>query len=202
MNSPTPERSVAATRAIRATKRLGFGGDAGAGVVFFGGLRQRTAPSGDIRLTTTFAAESAVINLDAGLIVEIVAGALLVFGRDSILSGKRMEDGKDQRPLGAQARAESRITQHRGAKSGLLADGLRRSRITGNTTRARCTILPPTTRNVFIALEAKRGISYLGLGEATDAVIALAVQTAIDAAMSARARDPEPGEIEAARVGR
>lgn len=201
MNEPSAKRSVAATRAVNSAKRKGFGKETESNTVFFGGTKEVTSKAtGDTKVQTTFAAEAFEIDLHAGVFAEIVGNALLVFARDSILTGVKMEDGQAQKRLKARAAAEERLTPFRGAKSGVLADGLRRGQVTGSTVRARTVIQPPTNRNVVIAKEAKRGNTYLGLGSATDDVIRLAVQTAIDAALESKLKAPEPEPTDAKKV--
>lgn len=201
MSEPSPKRSVAATRAVNKAKRKGYGKDTESNTVFFAGVQERESPStGDIKLTTTIAAEAFEVDLHAGTLADVVSHALLAFGYDSILSGKRMEDGEAQPPLKARAAAAQRITPFRGARTGELAMKLRRTRLTGTTVRAKTTILPPTNRNVYLAQEAKRGNSFIGLGSATDEVIKAAVQVTIDAALQGKLREQNPDELESKKA--
>lgn len=201
MTAPSPKRSVAATRAVNTAKRKGFGKDTESNTVFFAGVTERESPAtGDIKVTTTLAAEAFEIDMHAGTLADVVSHALLAHAYGSILTGVRMEDGEQQPPLKSRAAAESRITPHRGAKTGELASKIRRTKMTGTTVRARTTILPPTNRNVYLAAEARRGNTFLGLGEATDEVIREAVQVSIDAALAGKLRDQNPDELESKKA--
>lgn len=112
-------------------------------------------------------------SLDAGLLVDALTSSLLVLYRDGIMSGQR-PDGTgaqpDLRPRAAAAKG--RRSQNRGHRTGFLADNLRRSKITGSTTKATSRILPPTSRNVYIASEAKNGVSFFSVQGTAAQVIA------------------------------
>ena len=124
--------------------------------------------------------------------------ALLIYWRNTILSGTKPDGSGDQVPLSqatiAQTGAGGRLTGYRGAATGTMADNLRRSAITGTTTRAKCTISTPTNRNAFVAQQQAKGIRFIKLGGETDEVIRLAVQQWLDAAIAdqVRAANPEP----------
>jgi hypothetical protein len=125
----------------------------------------------------------------------VASHALLVYWRNTILSGSKPDGSGDQVKLSQATMARGdRLTPFRGAASGVLGDGLRRSAITGTTTRAKCTIQPPTNRNVFIAGELRRNIKYLALGGEADEVIRLAVQEWLSAAIESKARDSDKSE--------
>ncbi|MBL9105179.1 MAG: hypothetical protein JNL82_29810 [Myxococcales bacterium] len=125
-------------------------------------------------LTTAFVAGSDwSYDLDAGLLVDALRTALLVLFRQGILEGQK-PDG-----TGAQPRLTERVANRpgrkgktRGYNTGYFADNLRASKITGSTTAAQSRILPPTNRNVYIANEAKRGISFFTVQGTAAQVIA------------------------------
>ena len=197
----TPGQSVAASRIVRKAKRRGFGKDAGDGIVFFGGVDKRTTKGGKDKLTLNLVAQAFAINVTADVPVDVVSHALLVYWRNTILTGNRPDGSGAQIALSQATMARGdRLTPHRGAASGVLADGLRRSAITGTTTRAKCVIQPPTQRNVFIAGELARNIQYIGLGGEADEVVRLAVQEWLSAAIEDKAREASTAEITARKA--
>lgn len=199
----TPGQSVAATRLVRKAKRRGFGKDAGDGIVFFGGVDKRTTKGGKDNITLNLVAQAFKINVTADVPVDVVSHALLIYWRNTILSGHRPDGSGAQVALSRASMARGdRLTPFRGAASGVLADGLRRSAVTGTTTRAKCTIQPPTNRNVFIAGELARNIRYLGLGGEADEVIRLAVQQWLSAAIEDKAREADKTELTASKADR
>ena len=125
-------------------------------------------------LSTTFASGSTwSFSLDAGLLVDALSTALLVFFRQGIMSGQKPDGTGGQPPLPEKVAAQKgRKSRFRGYKTGHLADHLRRGRITGSTTKAQSRILPPTNRNGYIAGEAKRGVSFFAVTGAAAEVIA------------------------------
>ena len=194
----TPGQSVAATRLVRRARRKGFGAGATDGIVFFAGAERRKTPGGKNKLTCSFVATAFSISVTADTIVDIVSHALLIYWRNTILSGTKPDGSGDQVPLSqatiAMTGAGGRLTPWRGAASGEMADNLRRTAISGSTTKARCTISTPTNRNAFIAQQQQKGIRFIKLGGEADEVIRLAVQQWLDAAIAdqVRAANPEP----------
>ena len=99
-----------------------------------------------------------VVDLRADVLVDAMSRALLQHHRDAILAGQRPDGGGPQAKLGARAAAiAGRLTPHRGARSGHLADELRRTAITGTTASASTRIEPPGDRVVYVRSEAKLG---------------------------------------------
>lgn len=200
----TPTQSVAASRLVRKAKRRGFGKDAGDGVVFFAGAERRQTKGGKNKLTCSFVAQALTINVTADTIVDVASHALLVYWRNTILSGTKPDGSGDQVPLSqatiAQTGAGGRLTPYRGAASGSMADNLRRSAITGTTTRAKCTIQTPTNRNAFVAQQAAKGIRFIKLGGEADQVIQLAVQQWLSAAIEDKAREADKTELTAKKA--
>lgn len=198
----TPGQSVAATRLVSKAKRKGFGAHAGDGVVFFAGAERRKTAGGKNKLTCSFVAQAFTITSDT--IVDVVSHALLVYWRSTILEGWKPDGSGPQVPLSqatiAQVGGGGRLTPYRGAASGFMADHIRRSVITGTTTKAKCTIQLPTSRNVFAAQQAAKGIKFLGLGGEVDEVIRLAVQQWLSAAIEDKAREANPAELTAAKA--
>lgn len=130
-------------------------------------------------LSTTFASGSNwSFSLDAGLLVDAISVALLVFYRQGIMSGEKPDGTGSQLELPEKvAEQKGRKSKFRGYRTGFLADNLRRGRITGSTTKATARILPPTSRNVYIAGEAKRGVSFFSVqGAAADVITAVVDQ--------------------------
>lgn len=200
----TPGQSVAATRLVKKAKRKGFGAHAGDGVVFFAGAERRQTKGGKNKLTCSFVAQAFTINVTSDTIVDVASHALLVYWRNTILSGTKPDGSGDQVPLSqatiAQVGGGGRLTPYRGAATGSMADNLRRSAITGTTTRAKCTIQLPTNRNVFAAQQAAKGIKFIGLGSEADEVIRVAVQQWLSAAIEDKAREARPEELTAAKA--
>jgi hypothetical protein len=121
-----------------------------------------------------------IVDIDARAIVDVARRVVLRETRENIAEGKR-PDGGPQRPLSKRHEADpNRVSPHRGYRTGVLADELRSSPIKGDTSRASARVLPPTSRNVFIAMEAKRGVEYLGMSPAIDAEVIKAVDQAIE----------------------
>lgn len=195
----TPGQSVAATKLVRKAKRRGYGKDAGDGVVFWAGADRRKTPGGKNKLTISIVAVAKTINVTADTIVDVVSHGLLVYWRNTILSGTKPDGSGDQVPLSqatiAQTGDGGRLTPYRGAASGAMADNLRRSPVSGTTTRAKCTITTPTNRNAFVAQQAAKGIRFIKLGGEADEVIRLAVQQWLDAALADQAREADKTEL-------
>lgn len=146
-----------------------------AGTILVGEQSTKTTAKHKRRgLSTTFASGSTwSFSLDAGLLVDALSTALLVFYRQAIMSGEKPDGSGAQPPLPAKvAEQKGRKSKFRGFKTGQFADNIRRGRITGSTTKASTRILPPTNRNVYIAGEAKRGVSFFSVQGAAAEVIA------------------------------
>ena len=134
------------------------------------------------------------ISLDARVLVDIARRVILTVTRDHIAEGRR-PDGGPQRPLSAaRAAAPGRAGPHRGYKTGHLADELRAKPIKGDHNAASSEVLPPTDRNVFVALEAKRGVRYLGIGAEARAKIGEAVTARLAAMLSGEVSTAKQGE--------
>ncbi len=200
----TPGQSVAATRLVKKAKRKGFGAHAGDGVVFFGGAERRQTKGGKNKLTCSFVATAFKINVSADTVADIVSHALLVFWRSTILEGWKPDGSGPQVPLSqatmAQVGGGGRLTKYRGAASGFMADTLRRSSITGTTTKARCSIAVDPRRNVFVAQQAAKGVRFTKLGGEVDEVIRQAVQSWLSAAVADQAREANPAELTASKA--
>jgi hypothetical protein len=125
-------------------------------------------------LSTTFAAGANWdFSLDAGLLVDALTSSLLVLYRGAIIAGEKPDGSGSQPPIKEQAsKVKDRKSGNRGHRTGFLADNIRRGKITGSTTKASSRILPPTSRNVFIAAEAKRGVSFFSVQGTAAQVIA------------------------------
>jgi hypothetical protein len=98
------------------------------------------------------------IALRADVLVDGMSRAVLTHTREAILAGQRPDGGGPQAKLGARAAAiPGRLTPHRGARTGTLADGLKRTAITGSTSSASTRIEPPGERVVYVRKEATLG---------------------------------------------
>lgn len=139
-----------------------------------------------------------VMLIDAAAIVDAARRAILPVARDLILEGRR-PDGGPQRPLSAARAAEpGRVSQHRGVKSGHMADELQATPITGDTRQAQSFVQVPPNRNVFVGMEAKRGIRYLAIGPAHAEAAQRAVSETVRAMTEGRLVDTEQGAPTAA----
>lgn len=107
------------------------------------------------------------MDLDPAILVDRMTRAVLQHTREAILEGKRPDGGGPQKALSKQALAADRQSPHRGYRSGVLADGIKRSKIKRSGTKATSTIVPPPSRNAYLAQERKRGINLLTLAGAS-----------------------------------
>lgn len=137
-----------------------------------------------------------VIDFDARALVDAGRRAIIVELREQIMEGVA-PDGSPQPPLSRRAALQPRESQHRGYKTGELADGLRATPIKGDADAASSTILPPTNRNVVLAKEAERGHLYLEMGPRTEAAAMRAIDEAMDAMLDGRKVEMDQGEPQA-----
>jgi len=153
-----------------------------AGAVLFAGSERRGSESGrDGALTVSLVAKEVGIEIRADALLDVVRVQLLEKFRLDIMEGRRPDTGGPQKPLPEKrAEAKNRKSPYRGYATGGLADGLRSPRMTGTTASARARILPPTSRNVYIAGEAKRGVFFLLLGPAHEQLMQEATDVFID----------------------
>lgn len=130
-------------------------------------------------------------SLDAGLLVDALRTSLLNLYRQAIREGEKPDgSGKQPELTDAVKKQSGRASQVRGYKTGYFSDNIRASKITGSTVKAQSRILPPTSRNVFLAQELKRGIEYfstegiaqLVIADVTKAFIELGLENANRAA--------------------
>lgn len=170
-------QAVSAARLIKQAQRAGKVPKAvpHAGTILVGEQGTKTTAKHKRRgLSTTFVSGADWdFSLDAGLLVDALSSALLVHYRQSIMAGERPDGSGAQPPLTEKVAAQrDRRGKVRGFKTGVLADNIRRGKITGSTTKATARILPPTNRNVYIASEAKRGVSFFSVSGTAAVVIA------------------------------
>jgi hypothetical protein len=98
------------------------------------------------------------LNIDARHLVNGMSQDLLTHHRASILTGQRPDGGGAQAALGLKAASQpGRLTQHRGAKTGRLADDMHRTAISGDSKHASTRLEPPGDRFVYVRKEAKHG---------------------------------------------
>lgn len=134
-----------------------------------------------------------VIDFDARALVDVGRRAILPVIREDIMEG-RAPDGSPQPPLSKRAALQPRESDHRGFKTGELADGLVATAIKGTETSASCTIRGPTNRNVVLGKEAKRGRFYIAMGPRAEAAAMEAIDGAVDAMLEGRKVEMEQGE--------
>lgn len=191
-----PNKAVKKARLTESEKAKKLAGDLPhAGVV----LVKETAKQnkkGKNSITSTFVGESDfAFNLDAGLLVDGITSALLVFYHDSIKEGSKPDGSGKHVPLTEKVKKDkSRRSQYRGYKTGFFAENIRRNKITGTTVKAQSRIVPPNNRNVFIAQEAKRGNYYFSIKGSASEVIEKATQEFIKGGIKNANRAPELGE--------
>jgi hypothetical protein len=176
-----------AERRVRELERKGRVDPASpAGAVLFAGTERRGSEAGrDGALTISLVAKEVGIEIRADALLDVVRVQLLQKFRIDITEGRRPDTGAPQKPLPeAKAEAKGRRSPHRGYATGVFADGLRSPKMTGTTANARSRILPPTTRNVYVATEAKRGVFFLLLGPSHERLMQDATDTFIDKAIA------------------
>ncbi|MCY0990638.1 hypothetical protein OV203_26075 [Nannocystis sp. ILAH1] len=144
------------------------------------------------------------LDLDPAILVDRVSRALLTHHREAILAGVRPDGGGQQKALSGRAlAAPGRQSDHRGYRTGFLADNLRRSKIQREGDQQASTrILPPPNRNVYLAQEAKRGVLLLTLsGRASEVAREAASEATADIVTGRRVRKDE-GEKAAKESGK
>ena len=120
------------------------------------------------------------IDLNPAIIADRMRRRSLEHHRDSLLEGVRPDGGGPQKPLGKRAlAAPNRQSEHRGYNTGVLADGLKSSKIKVSGNKATCTIVPPTNRNVYVAQERRRGVDLLTLAGKSGEVAREAAREAV-----------------------
>ena len=120
------------------------------------------------------------IDLEPTILVDRMSEALLRHLRESLLTGERPDGGGEQAPLSARAAAiPGRQSQHRGYRTGVLADELHRSAIKSDGRTASCTVAPPPSRNAYVAGERRRGRELLTLKGAAGEAVAAAARAAV-----------------------
>lgn len=143
------------------------------------------------------------INLDPAHLVDAMRRAAIARIREAILAGQRPDGGGAQKALSRRALADpDRDSSYRGYKTGELADGVRATAIKTTGTTARSTVLPPTSRTVYVAGEMQRGVVLItGAGAVGEAAAAAARETGaamargakiITAPAEVKAKDAEP----------
>ena len=124
----------------------------------------------------SFEAGQLAVDVDARGLVDAIGTALLLDHRQTVMDGLRPDKGGAQKPIGPRARRRAgRLSDRRGVATGELADGLRRTKITGDAGAASTFVAVPPSRNAFAGQEAARGIRYLSTGGRKADVIRRAV---------------------------
>lgn len=130
------------------------------------------------------AEDSWAYTVRADTILGSVSWQLLKHYRQSVIAGVDPETGAPQPPL--KRLGPGRKSQHRGYKTGLFANTIRMTDVKGRTDLARVRILPDTRRNVFVSMEATRGVQYMAVeGRAAD-VISATVNEVLDCELEGR----------------
>ncbi len=141
------------------------------------------------------------IDLSAEHVCDAMRRQAIVDTREALIEGRRPDGKGAQKPLGARASSiPGRQSQHRGYKTGHLADHLRATKITGDSSRAKCRIVPPANRNVYVAQELSRGVALLTAAGAIGEGMRKAAARAVEAMCSGREVQTEDGEVEAEDV--
>lgn len=138
------------------------------------------------------------IDLDPAIPVHAMRVAIITSIRDSILAGERPDGKGAQKALGAKAAAvPGRQSPYRGYRTGVLADGIRSSRIKTSGTKASTKVMGPQNRNVYLAQEKKKGINYItGAGKVAIAAKEAALQV-MKEVLAGQAPKVDRGEEEA-----
>ena len=143
------------------------------------------------------------LDLDAAILVDRMTRALLTHHREAILSGQRPDGKGPQKPLSSQAlAAPGRQSDHRGYRTGVLADGLRRTKIEGDRQNATSRIVPPTNRNVYVANELRNGVSILTLAGKAGEVAREAAGEAVAEITTGKRIEKSKTELEADEAGK
>lgn len=138
------------------------------------------------------------LDLDAAILVDHMTRALLTHHREALLAGQRPDGRGPQKPLSQRALdAPGRQSDHRGYRTGVLADGLRRTKIEGDRQNATSRIVPPPNRNVYVATELKNGVSILTLAGKAGEVAREAAGEAVAEITTGRRIRKSKGEVEA-----
>jgi len=125
------------------------------------------------------------VDLDAAILVDRMSSAHLRHTRAAILAGERPDGGGPQDPLKPRTLAAGeRQSDHRGYKSGLLADELFRTAVESTGQEASCRILPPRSRHTYIGRERKLGRELLTTRGAAGAAVEAAAREAAAEMMS------------------
>lgn len=159
------------------------------------------ADTGDVEWGTRCVSAGFAIDLDAGILVDRMSAALLQHTREAILEGQRPDGGGEQTALSARAlAAPDRQSDNRGYRTGELADGLRRTAIESNGREASCRVLPPVSRNAYVARERKLGRELLTIRGAAGAVVEAAAREAVAEMVSGDEVAKNRGEVAAKDV--
>ena len=138
------------------------------------------------------------IDLDPTILVDRMSEALLRHLRESLLTGERPDGGGEQDALSPRAAAiPGRQSQHRGYRTGVLADELHRSAIKSDGRTASCTVAPPPSRNAYVAGERRRGRELLTLKGAAGEAVAAAARAAVAEMISGEPVEKDRGDMTA-----
>ncbi len=139
-----------------------------------------------------------VVDLSAEHIVDSMRRQAITDIRAAILEGRRPDGRGAQKALGAKALATpGRQSSFRGYRTGRLADSIKATRITGDTSKAKCRIVPPSDRNVYVAQELARGVALLTADGAIGEGMRRAASRTVEAMLTGREVLTEPAEVEA-----
>jgi hypothetical protein len=138
------------------------------------------------------------VDFDPVAIVDAMTRAAMAQIRSSILAGQRPDGKGAQKALSRQALADpDRESPHRAFNTGELADNIRRTPIKSTATGASSTVLPPTSRTVYVAKEKARGVVLLTTAGAVGEAAAAAAQEALAVIAEGRSISARPGEVRA-----
>ena len=174
-----------------------------AGVILIDERRTaRTAKHGRTGLSSTFVGQSDFsFSLDAGLLVDALSTALLAWYRDNIRAGEKPDGSGKQPELTPKVkRQQGRASQVRGYRTGFFANNIRRGKVTGSTVKAQTRIVPPPTRNVYVASEAKRGNSFFSVQGAASEIIQKVTSEFIEGGLENRNRASNTNEETSGKV--
>ena len=152
----------------------------------------------DLEWGSRVVAAGFAVDLDAAILIDAMSAAHLAHTRAAILGGERPDGGGAQDPLRARTLADpERQSEHRGYRTGLLADELRRTEIVSDRHTASCRILPPVARNAYVGRERKLGRELLTVRGAAGAAVVAAARAAAAEMVSGLEVGKNSGEVAA-----
>lgn len=167
-------------------------------VVVIPPMEPAPAGGGEDEWSFSMASIGLVLDLSAEHVVDGMRRQAIVDTREALLTGQRPDGKGPQRKLRERtAEKPGRQSPYRGYNTGVLADGIKATKITGNTSQAKCRIVPPPSRNVYVAQELKAGVAILTAEGKIGEGMRAAAQRVVEAMCTGREVKTNPDEVEA-----